>query len=137
MVRKHGDTRVTAGRTLIRRYVLALPPAGAGNEAAVTAASVPPLSGGPGSHGGAAAHALTIADSAGGGLCRNSLAGDAHGDIAVDTAKAREVYRRWMAQTRPAGHVSPDGTRRPRWLMRPLKPGAAAFALPSDRSAGR
>jgi anaerobic selenocysteine-containing dehydrogenase len=68
---------------------------------------------------------------------RPAGAGDAHGDIAVDTAKAREVYRRWMAQTRPAGHVSPDGTRRPRWLMRPLKPGAAAFALPGDRSAGR
>jgi|SRR5689334_17140585 len=50
-------------------------PAEAGNEAAVTATSVPPLSGGPGNHGSEAAHALTIADSAGGGLCRNSLAG--------------------------------------------------------------
>jgi hypothetical protein len=56
--------------------------------------------------------------------------GDAQGDIAVDTAKAREVYRRWMAQTRPAGQVSPDGTRRPRWLMRPLKPSPDAFSLP-------
>jgi hypothetical protein len=44
-------------------------PAGAGNEAAVTAASVPPLSGGPGSHGSAAAHAFTIAGSADGDLC--------------------------------------------------------------------
>ena len=60
------QSRVTAGRTLIRRYVLALPPAGAGNEAAVTATSVPQLSGGPDSHGSAAAHALTIADSVGG-----------------------------------------------------------------------
>ena len=41
-----------------------------------------------------------------------------------------------MTQTRPAGHVSPDGTRRPGWLMRPLKPGAAAFALPHSRRAG-
>src|SRR6266700_2658256 len=65
MARQHRNTRVTAGRTLIRRYVLALPPAGAGNEAAVTAASVPPLSGGPGSHGSEATHALTIADSVG------------------------------------------------------------------------
>ncbi|HLI38317.1 MAG TPA: molybdopterin dinucleotide binding domain-containing protein [Streptosporangiaceae bacterium] len=56
--------------------------------------------------------------------------GDRHGDIAVDTAKAREVYRKWMAKTRPAGSVSPDGTRRPRWLMRPLKPSDGAFALP-------
>ena len=68
---------------------------------------------------------------------RPAGAGDEHGDIAVDTAKAREVYRRWMTQTRAAGHVSPDGTRRPRWLMRPLKPGPAAFALPGGRSAGR
>ena len=55
---------------------------------------------------------------------------DAHGDIAVDTAEAREVYRRWLALTRPAGQVSPDGTRRPRWLMRPLKPASGAFRLP-------
>jgi anaerobic selenocysteine-containing dehydrogenase len=56
--------------------------------------------------------------------------GDAHGDIAVDTARAREVYRRWMAETRPAGQVSPNGQRRPTWLMRPLKPSADTFALP-------
>ena len=56
--------------------------------------------------------------------------GDAHGDIAVDTERARAVYREWMEQTRPAGSVSPDGTRRPAWLMRPLRPVAAAFALP-------
>ncbi len=57
------DTRVAAGGTLIRRYALAPAPTGAGIEAAVTAASAPPLSGGPGSHGSQAAHALTIADS--------------------------------------------------------------------------
>ena len=57
--------------------------------------------------------------------------GDRHGDIAVDTRRAHEVYRRWLAHTRPAGQVSPDGTRRPRWLMRPLKPAAAAFAIPA------
>ena len=57
------DTRVAAGGTLIRRYALALTPAGAGIEAAVTAASVPPLSDGPGDHGSEAAHAFTIADS--------------------------------------------------------------------------
>ncbi len=63
---------MTAGRTLIRRYVLALPPVGAGNDAAVTATSVPPLSGGPGSHGSEATHAFTIADSVGGDLCHQS-----------------------------------------------------------------
>jgi hypothetical protein len=58
--------RVAADGTPIRRYALALTPAGAGIEAAVTAASVPPLSGGPDIHGSGAAHAFTIADSVGG-----------------------------------------------------------------------
>jgi hypothetical protein len=61
---------------------------------------------------------------------RPASPGDAHGDIAVDTRKARDIYQQWMAQTRPADHVSPDGSRRPRWLMRPLKPTPAASALP-------
>ncbi|MDA8282783.1 MAG: molybdopterin-dependent oxidoreductase [Actinomycetota bacterium] len=56
--------------------------------------------------------------------------GDSHGDIAVDTEKSREVYRQWMARTRPAGTYSPDSTRRPAWLMRPLKPAAETFSLP-------
>ncbi|MGI8446895.1 MAG: molybdopterin dinucleotide binding domain-containing protein [Streptosporangiaceae bacterium] len=47
---------------------------------------------------------------------RPAAPGDTQGDIAVDTVKAREIYEQWMALTRPAGHVSPDGTRRPRWL---------------------
>ena len=59
-------TRVAVGGTLIRRYALALTPAGAGIEAAVAAASVPPLSGGTGSHGSEAAHAFTIVRSVGG-----------------------------------------------------------------------
>src|SRR3984957_9285732 len=63
-----------------------------------------------------------------------AAAGDRHGDIVADTGKAREVYREWLALTRPAGSVSPDGTRRPRWLMRPLKPSEAAFALPGGRA---
>jgi len=59
-----------------------------------------------------------------------AASGDHFGDVFVDTAKAHEVYERWLAMTRPAGSVSPDGTRRPIWLMRPLKPVRAAFALP-------
>jgi len=55
--------------------------------------------------------------------------GDSHGDIFVDTAKSREVYRRWMALTRPATVFSPDGTRRPTWLMRPLRPSPEAYQL--------
>jgi hypothetical protein len=69
-------------------------------------------------------------------IVRPAEPGDTHGDIAVDTAKARQVYQEWMRLTRPADRVSPDGTRRPRWLMRPLKPSAAAFALPAAEAAG-
>jgi hypothetical protein len=55
---------VAADRTLIGRYVLALPRAGAGDEAAVTATSAPPLSGGPGGHGSEATHGFMIAETA-------------------------------------------------------------------------
>jgi hypothetical protein len=54
---------------------------------------------------------------------------EAYGDITVDTAKAHEVYRRWLALARPADKHSPDGTRRPFWLMRPLKPAKDVFGL--------
>ena len=56
---------------------------------------------------------------------------DANGDIAVDTVRAREVYDRWISKTRDATAHSPNGTRRPFWLMRPLKPGKDAFRLPN------
>ncbi|HLN05155.1 MAG TPA: molybdopterin-dependent oxidoreductase [Acidimicrobiales bacterium] len=52
------------------------------------------------------------------------------GDIAVDTERAHLAYRRWLEKTRPAGQVSPDGTRRPSWLIRPLRPTPLAFRLP-------
>ena len=45
----------------------------------------------------------------------------------------REVARglpEWLARTRPAAQHSPDGTRRPYWLMRPLKPGRGVYTLP-------
>jgi anaerobic selenocysteine-containing dehydrogenase len=61
---------------------------------------------------------------------RKAEAGDRYGDIGVDTAKAREEYRRWLERTRPAHAVSPDGSRRPYWLLRPLKPGRDQFRLP-------
>ena len=63
--------------------------------------------------------------------------GDSYGDISVDTAKAREVYERWMKQTRPADTHSPDGTRRPYWLLRPLKPAREVFRLPEEVSSER
>ena len=60
-------------------------------------------------------------------------AGDSYGDIHVDTAKSREVYRRWLEMTRPAEQFSPDGTRRPYWLLRPLKPARDFYRLPEEK----
>ena len=60
---------------------------------------------------------------------------DRYGDIYVDTDKAHEVYREWLAMTRPASRVSPDGTRRPYWLLRPFRPTRAAYQLPSGKFA--
>jgi len=56
--------------------------------------------------------------------------GDRHGDVSVDTAKARKAYQEWLSRARPAILHSPDGTRRPYWLLRPLKPGREAYRLP-------
>ena len=65
---------------------------------------------------------------------RRAEPGDAYGDIYVDTEKSREAFRTWLAKTRSALEVSPDGTRRPSWLIRPVKPVAKAYELPeSDR----
>jgi len=76
-------TRVAAAGTPIRRYVLALTPAGAGIEAAVAAASVPPLGGGTGSHGSEAAHAFTVA-----GMCVSSVElGSASAGVSHVTAR--------------------------------------------------
>ncbi len=61
---------------------------------------------------------------------RPALPDDRHGDIAVDTGRSRAVYAEWLAMTRPSHEVSPDGLRRPTWLMRPLKPARALFELP-------
>jgi anaerobic selenocysteine-containing dehydrogenase len=60
--------------------------------------------------------------------------GEAHGDITVDTAKAHEVYQKWLSLTRRADQHSPDGSRRPYWLMRPLKPARDVYQLPAGAS---
>jgi anaerobic selenocysteine-containing dehydrogenase len=53
--------------------------------------------------------------------------GDAYGDIRVDTAKSRAVYREWLAKTRPA--PGPGGLRRPLWMNRPLHPSEGAYRM--------
>jgi anaerobic selenocysteine-containing dehydrogenase len=57
---------------------------------------------------------------------------DKYGDISVDTNKSRDVYRKWLAMTRPADTHSPDGTRRPYWMLRPLKPAREFYRLPRE-----
>ncbi len=55
---------------------------------------------------------------------------DQHGDVWVDTKRSMDVYREWVGLTRSAVDHSPDGTRRPYWIKRPLKPIREAYKLP-------
>jgi anaerobic selenocysteine-containing dehydrogenase len=57
-----------------------------------------------------------------------AVAGDRYGDVFVDTDRAHDVYRRWLAMTRPA--PGPGGLRRPLWLPRAFKPDPSAYRLP-------
>jgi anaerobic selenocysteine-containing dehydrogenase len=52
---------------------------------------------------------------------------DHYGDLFVDTNKSFEIYKDWLAMTRPA--PGPNGLRRPLWLNRPLRPVEDAFYL--------
>jgi anaerobic selenocysteine-containing dehydrogenase len=60
---------------------------------------------------------------------RKASPGDRSGDVWVDLVRSMEVYREWKALARPASVSSPDGTRRPAWLKRPLKPTAEGYRL--------
>jgi anaerobic selenocysteine-containing dehydrogenase len=66
---------------------------------------------------------------------RKADASDRAGDIHVDTAKSREVYRTWLQFTRGADLHSPDGTRRPYWMLRPLKPAREFYKLTETANA--
>lgn len=74
-------------------------------------------------------------------------AGDALGDIAVDTNKSMAVYREWLRRTRwpvgpapvpgdsgsaPGGATRAKRLRRPLWLNRPLKPAEPAYWIDAD-----
>jgi len=54
---------------------------------------------------------------------------DRYGDIVVDTAKSHEIYKEWIAMTRPA--PGPGGLRRPLWFDRPLRPERHAYRIAS------
>jgi len=53
--------------------------------------------------------------------------GDRYGDVYVDRARARAVYREWLGMTRAS--LGPGGQRRPEFLMRPLKPRRRAYRV--------
>jgi hypothetical protein len=55
---------------------------------------------------------------------------DRLGDVFVDTNASHDVYKKWLALARPARTVSPDGLRRPHWLLRPFRPSLDAYRLP-------
>jgi anaerobic selenocysteine-containing dehydrogenase len=55
---------------------------------------------------------------------------DRHGDIRVDTNKSMQIYREWLALTRPA--PGPGGLRRPLWFKRPLKPEKSVYYLDNE-----
>lgn len=61
---------------------------------------------------------------------RKAEPGDRYADVMVDTEKSRGAYKEWMERTRSADKVSPDGNRRPYWLLRPLKPTREVYRIP-------
>ncbi|HEX8565624.1 MAG TPA: molybdopterin-dependent oxidoreductase [Pyrinomonadaceae bacterium] len=54
-----------------------------------------------------------------------AYAQDQYGDVFVDTEKSFQIYKEWLAMTRPA--PGPNGLRRPLWLARPLRPADEMF----------
>jgi anaerobic selenocysteine-containing dehydrogenase len=61
---------------------------------------------------------------------RKAQPDEKYGEVHVDTQRSMAVYREWLALTRSAVDHSPDGTRRPYWLKRPIKPVKSAYKLP-------
>jgi anaerobic selenocysteine-containing dehydrogenase len=68
---------------------------------------------------------------------RRADPGDRYGDISVDLQRSTGEYHAWMARTRSAHEVSPDRSRRPYWLLRPLKPGRQFYRLPETETPTR
>jgi anaerobic selenocysteine-containing dehydrogenase len=63
---------------------------------------------------------------------RKARPDEPHGSVGVDTRKSMAVYREWKALARSAARHSPDGTRRPYWLKRPLKPTRESYKIPEN-----
>ncbi|MCZ6650076.1 MAG: formate dehydrogenase, partial [Acidobacteria bacterium] len=54
--------------------------------------------------------------------------GDRYGDVVVDRNRSMEVYREWLALSRPG--PGPGGLRRPLWLSRAVRPADEAYRVP-------
>jgi hypothetical protein len=52
---------------------------------------------------------------------------DRYGDVVVDSNRSMEIYREWLAMTRPA--PGPGGLRRPLWFSRAVRPADEAYRL--------
>ncbi|MBT8252498.1 MAG: formate dehydrogenase, partial [Bacteroidia bacterium] len=57
--------------------------------------------------------------------------GEQYGDIYVDTNKSHEIYKEWLAMTRPA--PGPNGERRPLWFKRAFKPDESTYYFDNNR----
>jgi len=55
---------------------------------------------------------------------------DRYGDVFVDTTRSMDVYREWLALTRPA--PGPGHLRRPLELLRPHRPAPETYRIPED-----
>ena len=53
--------------------------------------------------------------------------GDRYADVVVDTARSHEIYKEWLAKTRPA--PGPDNLRRPLWFTRAVRPTDDAYRI--------
>ena len=53
--------------------------------------------------------------------------GENYGDIMVDTNRSHEIFKEWLAMTRPA--PGPDGLRRPLWFKRAFKPDESTYYI--------
>jgi len=54
-----------------------------------------------------------------------------YGDIFVDTDKSHEIFKEWLAMTRPA--PGPDGLRRPLWFKRAFRPDESTYFLDKEK----
>ena len=52
--------------------------------------------------------------------------------ISAAAARASAMLRARFSARIPAAEVSPDGLRRPHWLLRPFRPALDAYRLPPE-----